>query len=159
MKVKNMKNKAFILTLASLSIFSSGCAPKYGGSDHDEATIGEVSKTYEGIILSKRVVNLNGTDNGVGALAGGAVGFGLGQAVGGGHGRVAAATLGTVAGALAGNAVGKNLSSQQGYEYQIKLSSTKEVLTIAQGQEPNILVGQDVYVVKSNRGRSRVIPR
>lgn len=159
MSMEGKMKKILIASLAVTALVSSGCAPQYGGSDYSDSNIGEVSKTYEGVIIAKRVVNLNASDNGVGALAGGVAGFGLGQAFGGGRGRTASAALGTVAGAAAGNMIGKNLAHQKGFEYQVKMSDTKEVLSIAQGQEPNLSVGQSVYIIKSNQGRSRIIAR
>lgn len=151
-----------MIVALSAGVLTTGCAPKLGGNDYSTAAVGEVSRTEEGVILAKRVVNFNATEAnqpGVGAAAGGVAGFGLGQAAGGGRGSVATGLIGGLAGAFAGHAAEQGLTHQEGYEYQVKLTKTKEVITIAQGAEPSLNVGQPVYVVKSNRGRSRILAR
>jgi len=46
---------------------------------------------------------------------------------------------------------------QEGTEYQIKLDNGSTI-TIAQGIEPRLAVGQRVLVIESNRSRSRMVP-
>lgn len=152
---------AFAVIAASL--MTSGCAPKLGGSDYSVAGVGEISQTEEGIVVAKRVVQLNASDPskpGVGAGAGMATGAILGSAAGGSpRGSLVAGAAGGLIGAFAGHAIEQQATHQEGFEYQIRMIKTGEVITVAQGAEPNLGVGQPVYVVKSNRSRSRVIPR
>jgi outer membrane lipoprotein SlyB len=45
-----------------------------------------------------------------------------------------------------------------GFEYTIRLLNGS-VVTVTQGVEPSIPPGSEVYVVCSEKGRSRVIPK
>ncbi|CAO5678537.1 MAG: hypothetical protein HEEMFOPI_00369 [Holosporales bacterium] len=154
-----INNKIFAAFALTAAFLSTGCAPKIGGSDYNMANVGEVSETFEGIILTKRVVNISGHETGAGTLAGGVAGGFLGSAVGGGKGKQLATVAGAIGGALAGHAIEQSASSQEGFEYSVKVLRTGEIITLAQGAEPNLSIGQPVYVVRSNRGNSRVTPR
>ena len=156
-----IKKTSSIACVALLSVVISGCAPRLGGSDYSVGGVGEVSTTLEGVVIAKRTVRLNGMDNsqpGVGAVAGGLGGALAGNAIGKGHGRSLATAGGALAGAFAGHFVEQGMKDQDGFEYQVKLT-TNEVITIAQGLEPNLTVGQPVFVIKSDRSRSRIIAR
>jgi outer membrane lipoprotein SlyB len=157
-----MKKQICVALLAGASLLVTGCAPKVGGSDYARAGVGEVSETFEGVVLAKRVVQLNGSDPskpGMGAVAGGVAGGVLGSTIGKGSGNSIATVAGALGGALAGNAIEHSATSQEGFEYQVKITKTQEIISIAQGAEPNLSVNQPVYVIRSNRGNSRVIPR
>lgn len=157
-----MKKQLIFALILSASLLTTGCAPKLGGNDYSTAGVGEISQTEEGVVVAKRVVNLNASEAnkpGVGALAGGVGGLALGQAAGGGRGSIATAAIGGLAGAFAGHAIEQSATNQEGFEYQIKLTKTNEIITVAQGGEPNLTVGQPVYVIKSNKSRSRVVAR
>jgi outer membrane lipoprotein SlyB len=62
---------------------------------------------------------------------------------------------GAVLGGVAGHAVQNR--AKNGVEYTVKLDSG-ETITLAQGAEPKLSAGQRVYVVNSNKGRSRIVP-
>ncbi len=143
---------------AVAAVLLSGCAPKLGGNDYAVSGAGEISQTHKGVILSMRKVNFEGTSNAQtgGAVAGGVAGAALGSAAGGGRGSLVTMALGGVAGALAGNAIGKAASEQDGLEYTVKLSDGSTI-TLAQGIEPLLRVGQNVLVIRSDRGRSRIV--
>ena len=154
------------ITKISLLFISCGllaltaCAPKLGGNDYDVSGVGEVSTTLKGVIMAAKTVKLRPDDSskpGVGVVAGGLSGALLGSTVGGGHRMpVVSAVVGGLAGGAAGHAIENKLTEQDGTEYQIKLDSGK-LVSIAQGLEPRLAVGQKVLVIESNRGRSRVV--
>lgn len=138
----------------------TGCASNIGSSHYETAQVGEATRTYEGVVQSKRIVKVegNGTTQVISSLAGAAAGGALGNTVGGGSGNTAMTIGGALAGAAAGNAVGKKLSGQEAYEYTVKLSDGS-LRTIVQGADVDLAVGQAVYVQVSKNGRSRITPR
>ena len=158
--LNNYIKKIALLTLSCGILFLSACAPKLGGNDYDVSGVGEISTTLKGIIVARKTVKLrpdNSDKPQIGAAAGVASGALLGSTIGGGHKMpLVAAVVGGLAGGAAGHALQNKLTEQDGTEYQIKLDSGK-LITIAQGLEPSLAVGQKVLVIESNRSRSRVV--
>lgn len=161
MNFNNYIMKKFALLILSCGIlFLSACAPKLGGNDYDVRGVGEISTTHKGVIIAAKTVKLRPDDHnkaGTGAMAGAASGAVLGSTVGGGDKMpLVSAVIGGLAGGFAGHAIENKLTEQDGTEYQIKLENGK-VITLAQGLEPKLSVGQRVLVIESNRSRSRVV--
>lgn len=169
-----MKTKILISTACAAALLTTGCAPKLGGSDYSVANVGDISRSLPGVVISKRVIQINATDPsqpGTGAGVGGVTGALAGSTIGQGNGSLLAMGIGGLAGAFAGHFAEQGLTHQEGFEYQVRMERTGEVLTIGQGAEPNIPVGAPVYIVENMRtdgfsainegkkGRSRIIPR
>jgi outer membrane lipoprotein SlyB len=114
-----------------------------------------VSRTDRGIIISMREVEIKPDEVGSGAVIGGLGGGLLGSMFGKGDGKILTTAAGAVAGGLAGNAIQNR--SQRGREYTVQLQN-REIVTLTQGLTPVLSVGQEVYIVNSNRGRSRIVP-
>lgn len=148
-------NRSISVSLIVCSLFLSGCSTsEFSGNRYDAASVGEVARTDRGYVLSLRKVELKPDGSLVGTALG-AVGGGLvGSMFGGGNGKFLTAGAGAVAGGLAGNAIGSK--SKDGIEYTVKLDNGS-IITIAQGASPAISVGQRVYIVNSNKGRSRIV--
>ncbi|GHT88553.1 lipoprotein [Alphaproteobacteria bacterium] len=140
-----------------ISVLLSGCSNDFSGNTYSSANVGEVAKTESGIVVSLRRVEIkpDSKDLGVGALAGGVGGAAIGSAFGKGGGKTAAMIGGGLLGAAAGNAIQNR--SKPGIEYIVKLDNG-DLVTLAQGPEPAITVGQRVFVVKSEKGSSRIVP-
>lgn len=171
--------KILMLSAAVLSAANlTGCAPKIGGNDYSVAGSGEISDTKRGIIIGKRIVNINArdpehqNDPSVGALAGGVGGAVAGSNIGKGNGAVAATAIGAIAGAVAGHFAEQKLTEQQGFEYQVELDNG-QILTLAQGADLDMPVGQRVLVItpmksgntttiymggRTNTSRARIVP-
>ncbi len=169
-----MKAKILLATACAAALMTTGCAPKLGGSDYSVANVGDISRSLPGVVISKRVIQINASDPsqaGVGAGVGAGAGVLAGSTIGQGNGSLLAMGIGGLAGAFAGHFAEQGLTHQEGFEYQVRMERTGEVLTIAQGAEPNIPVGGLVYIVENIRtdgfsainegkkGRSRIIPR
>ena len=117
--------------------------------------------TYKGVIINKRDVRVSGTvpTTILGTVAGGALGGVLANQIGGGVGRTVATIGGSVVGATAGSLIGSALPAQKAIEYTVQLSSSPDkYLTVVQGLDQNLAVGQYVFVQVSKLGRSHVIP-
>lgn len=157
-----MKNKILSLacvTLTSLSLV--GCARQISPNVYSDSSVGETSSTFRGVVVTKRQVEVAGSDklqdNTAGGLIGGATGAVAGSAIGGGRGNIAATVLGGLGGAVAGAYAQKALESQQAFEYTIELHNG-DMKTVVQGLEPSLSVGQSVLLIVSGKGRSRIVP-
>lgn len=137
------------------AVLLSGCASDdFSGNRYEAASVGEVSRTDKGYVVSLRKVEIK-PEGSVAGTALGAVGGGLlGSMFGGGNGKILTTAAGAVAGGVAGNAIASK--TQPGIEYTVKLDNGSTI-TITQGVTPAISVGQRVYVINSNRGRSRIV--
>jgi outer membrane lipoprotein SlyB len=135
----------------------SGCSNEFSGDRYQESNAGEVARTDHGTVISLRKVEIKPDGNGLGAgaILGGVGGGLLGSAFGKGGGKILTTAAGALAGGVAGNAIQNK--AQDGIEYTVKLDNGS-IITLAQGPTPSISVGQGVYVVNSNRGRSRIVP-
>ncbi len=169
--------KILMLSVAVCAAVSiSGCAPRIGGSDYSVAGSGEINDTLRGLIVGKRVVRINmknpeqQNDPGAGSMLGLLGGGALGSQFGKGRGAVAGTALGAVAGAVGGHFAEQALTEQEGFEYQIELDNGR-LMTLAQGRDPELSVGQRVLVImpikpagqttisygRTNTSRARVI--
>lgn len=158
-----MKKILAVTLLASAAFTTTGCAPRIGGNDYAITGAGEVNTTYRGTIVAMRPVNISASrteqDNqpGTGAAIGAVSGAVLGSQIGKGHGSAIAGLAGALAGGVAGHYAGQALTDQQGFEYQVQ-QDNGALVTIAQGAEPKLHVGQRVLVVSSQKSRGRIIP-
>ena len=154
-----MKKILIVATLSATSLMLSACAPKLGGNDYTAHGAGEISQTFKGTIASSRVVTINGSDGklGAGAAVGGITGGLLGSTLGGGKGRLVTGVLGGLAAGAAGHLLEQKMTEQQGMEYQVQLDRG-DIVTLTQGEDPKMAVGQRVLVIQSGKDRSRVVP-
>jgi outer membrane lipoprotein SlyB len=185
------------LTAVSLSaiVLVAGCAKTIDPNVYSESAAGQVSETYQGLVLNVRDVTVQSgdklADNGWGMVLGGGAGALAGSTIGKGKGNIAAIAGGAViAGALGALAQGE-LSKQPAVEYVVKywdaenlatVTTTGEdeygddkksnrrsskqkttnrvnerVITLVQGVNPRISVGQKVFILVASDGRSRII--
>lgn len=159
-----MKKIVLLSMLCASMLALEGCAPRIGGSNYSVRGVGEMSDTKRGVIVSARPVTIAAktaereNEPGAGALAGGlAGGVAAGSLIGQGRGSLAAAGVGALAGAIGGHFIEKGLSDQEGFEYQIRLDEGR-LVTMAQGADPVLRVGQRVLVITSGKDRGRVVP-
>jgi outer membrane lipoprotein SlyB len=92
---------------------------------------------------------------GAGALLGGVGGGLVGSMFGKGGGKVLTTAAGAAVGGLAGHMIQNK--AKDGMEYTVKLDSGS-IITLTQALPPALSVGQRVFVVNSNRDRSRIVP-
>lgn len=169
--------KIFLLISCCSLLTISACTPKLGGDDYDVQSVGQVSTTLKGVVVATRKIKIRANDApqepGVGAAVGGIGGAVAGSTVGGGHKMpLVSAIVGGIAGGVTGHMIEQKLKEQDGIEYQVKLDRG-DVITIAQGAEPKLVVGQRVLVIESNpnlkvgrggvlieskQARSRIVP-
>ncbi|MBL0319575.1 MAG: hypothetical protein IPP74_09880 [Alphaproteobacteria bacterium] len=149
-----------VLGLVSVSLMVSACQREISSGAYSSNHIGEASDTFEGTVISVRQIQVKEADklqdNGAG-LATGAVAGGVGGAMfGKGRGSLGAAAAGAILGGLTGAYAQQQLSKQQGMEYIVKLTNG-QVMTVVQGLDNPLVVGDKAFVIVSNDGRSRVV--
>jgi outer membrane lipoprotein SlyB len=133
----------------------TGCSgDEFSGNRYMAANVGEAARTDRGTIISLRKVEIK-PDGSVLGTALGAVGGGVvGSMFGGGNAKFATAAAGAIVGGVAGHALTSRTT--EGVEYTVKLE-TGALITIAQGPTPVLSVGQQVYIVNSEKGKSRIV--
>lgn len=138
-----------------------GCARQISPDVHSGRAAGEAQRTSVGVIENVRIVQIQESDtlegNKTGQLLGGIAGGVAGARFGDGIGQVLASAAGAIAGAFIGSLAEQEIKRQPAAEYIIR-TDTGEFITIVQGTEPQMAVGQRVFVQEGVRGRGRVIP-
>ena len=176
-------SNSFSKTVAAIMMLSllSGCARDLSSDMYvSSATL---SLTMEGSIISARKVKIREEDklsgNTGGMVVGGALGAVGGNAIGKGAGRTAAVVGLGLAGAGVGALVQNELGKSEGYEFIIKVDTSKMkdlyyegnaamrsvistaltsgLITVVQKDNPGVMIGNKVYVIFSDN-RTRVIP-
>ncbi len=147
-----------ILVISLTAMLLNSCYNNYGADSYAGNSVGQAQIVRMGVIAQVQKVAIQDESNqGIGSLAGIAVGAILGSRIGGGG---TANALGGIAGGLAGgaagHAAGKAIGQQQGLRYIVKLSNGG-ALSVVQGPEPAFTVGQRVIVLTGSNGRDRVI--
>lgn len=146
----------FILGVCSLT----SCARQISSDVYSGRQVGEASFTYTGSIRNIREVCVDSSDglenNEVGVIGGGVAGGVLGNAISRGHFLPTAA--GAIAGAVAGSLVESKIKQQMAFEYIVELDAGR-LMTVVQGKDDCFCIGQPVYVIVSQSGRSRITPQ
>jgi outer membrane lipoprotein SlyB len=146
-----MKNLLFVLPLA---LALGACATSSPDVIKREDAQ-QLSTVLDGTVLSVRPVTVDGSQSGVGAVAGGLVGGLAGSTIGGGRGSDVAAVLGAVVGGVVGNTVERNTTQEQALEIMVQLrNGERRAIVQATGGE-SIAPGDEVVIVRSG-GRDRV---
>ena len=134
----------------------AGCFPESRSGNvytRDQARTSQ-SVNY-GTILRVDLVTIEGTQTGMGTVAGGAMGGALGSAVGGGSGRTIATVGGAIVGGIAGSAIEKGATTVQGVELEVQLDNG-ELLVVVQENDAVYKVGDRIRVIRDSQGTTRV---
>ena len=141
--------------LLPIAILSAGCASGLGSGDYERREARRVYEVKMGVVESVRSVRLEGTESGVGAVAGAAVGGIAGSTVGGGKGQTIGAVLGAVAGGVAGAAAEEVLTRKPGLEITVRLDSGRTIAVVQEDTGERFAIGDRVRVLESG-GQARV---
>lgn len=144
---------AAILSAITILLLS-GCAGSQSGSSYSRSQTRGEMQVRMGVVDSVRMVTIEGTQSGVGTVAGGAVGGIAGSTVGHGKGSAAAAVVGAVLGGMAGQAIEEKGSKKDGLEITIRLDSGQIIAVTQEADEP-FNPGERVRVLSGN-GVTRV---
>ena len=175
-----MRALKYICTILLSGFFVMSCARDLSSNVYTSDST--MNLTLEGKVLSVRQVVIKEgdklSDNKTGALAGAALGGVAGSGVGHGSGTSAAIVGGAIAGGVLGAAAEGQLGKSSGYEYVIKVDTSKlkskyfegtkamraaissattsGLITVVQGNDVRLSEGTPVYVIFSDK-RTRVI--
>ena len=114
-----------------------------------------MSQVQDGTILSIRPVTVDGSQSGVGTVAGGVVGGVAGSSIGGRREGVVGAVLGAVVGGVLGNAAERAGTRESAVEILVQLRNG-ERRAIVQAQGGEVLVAGDPVVLVTTGGKTRV---
>jgi outer membrane lipoprotein SlyB len=144
------------LVLLMVVFLLSACATQSrSGKVYSSDEARRTHSVYYGTILRVEDVTIEGRTEGVGTLAGGAMGGVLGSAVGGGSGRAIATVGGAILGGIAGSAIEKDVTTKAALEIEVELDNG-ELLVIVQERDAQYNVGDRVRVLRDARGTARV---
>jgi outer membrane lipoprotein SlyB len=147
--------KATYLAVA-LAVALSGCITHESANVYSKHEAGREQTVRMATVDSVRKVRLEGSQSGLGAAAGGAVGGIGGAQVDHGAGSSVAAVLGGVAGGVAGNALENKATEKDALEITVRLDSG-EMRAIVQEADLQFTPGQRVRLLSSG-GVTRVTP-
>lgn len=147
-----MKKYSYLL---ALPLLLSSCASDIDSNYYSTGSVGQVSQAQGCTVVSVRPIQVS-TQNGAGTAIGGIAGGIAGSQIGGGStAHLLGAVGGAILGGFAGDAAQKGLSSQQGYEYIVRLDNGNTVST-TQGSDVLLNPGQRCQIIFGNP--ARVIP-
>ena len=114
-----------------------------------------LSQVQDGTVLSIRPVTVDGSQSGVGTVAGGVIGGVAGSSVGGHREGLAVGVLGAVLGGVVGNAAERAGTRENAVEILIQLrNGERRAIVQAKGNE-NLVAGDPVILVTTG-GKTRV---
>lgn len=150
-----MNKYALLLALPLTAAGIAGCASDIDSNYYSTGSVGQVSQAQGCTVVSVRPIKVS-TQNGAGTAIGGIAGGIAGSQIGGGNtAHLLGAVGGAILGGFAGNAAQEGLTSQQGYEYIVRLDNGNTVST-TQGADVLLNPGQRCQIIFSNP--ARIIP-
>jgi len=144
--------------LLIVSLFLVGCVPNASNMQYASTDLAGAAPTVEGVVVSKRPIQVAGTEGGsaVGTVVGGLAGAVIGSGFGGGRGNSLATLGGAVAGGLVGDQIGKAVTKQNAFEYIVRLEQTQKVKEVTgrtrSYTERNISAKRLVTIIQSDAG-------
>lgn len=151
--MKKLIQIGLLTTIAILVL--GGCTNSSSTNIYRASNAGVASRVSKGIIVSKRMVKIEG-NSGVGSIAGGIAGGAAGSTIGGsGAANVVGAVGGAVAAGIIGHELDQAINRKTGYEYIIKLKNGKTI-SVAQDKSIPLAIGQKVLIIYG--ATTRVIP-
>lgn len=150
-----MNKYALLLALPLTAAGIAGCANDIDSNYYSTGSVGQVSQAQGCTVVSVRPIKVS-TQNGAGTAIGGIAGGIAGSQIGGGNtAHLLGAVGGAILGGFAGNAAQEGLTSQQGYEYIVRLDNGNTVST-TQGADVLLNPGQRCQIIFGNP--ARIIP-
>ena len=150
-----MNKYALLLALPLTAAGIAGCASDIDSNYYSTGSVGQVSQAQGCTVVSVRPIKVS-TQNGAGPAIGGIAGGIAGSQIGGGNtAHLLGAVGGAILGGFAGNAAQEGLTSQQGYEYIVRLDNGNTVST-TQGADVLLNPGQRCQIIFGNP--ARIIP-
>ena len=148
--------KGILVASAAVAVLLCGCVSQKTGDVYTRDEALHEQSVRRATVESVRLVKIEGTRSGVGAVAGGAVGGIAGSTVGTGKTSNVAAVVGAVGGGLAGQALEEGATRKNGVEITVRLDNG-ERRAVVQDDSDKFFTGQNVRLLTHN-GVTRVSP-
>lgn len=148
-----MKKNILLLIGFVCIAFGAHAQRNISPSSHAVSTVGQANQTFSGRVVSARPVQVEGTRNigrTTGVIAGGVAGSAIGGST---RANILGGVGGAVVGGVAGGAIESGLTRQTGIEYVVELDGGMGLVTIVQGPDPALGVGQRVLVISGPPAR------
>ncbi|MGJ3243914.1 MAG: glycine zipper 2TM domain-containing protein [Opitutales bacterium] len=143
------------LIIGLLAVFT-GCTTTRGSEPMDRSRVGVAREVRTGTVTDVRIVTIEGSQSGVGAVAGGAAGAAVASKnIGSGSGKILSGIAGGVLGAVAGNQTEKAITQEEGQAITVRLDNGRTVEIVQPLREAYIVEGERVTV---SGGRVRPAP-
>ena len=149
------KTLMLVLFLALVSGLLTACVSSRSAQVYSRDQALQEMRVNYGTVQSVRPVQIEGTQSGIGAVAGGVTGCVLGSMVGGGRGQVLGAVVGALGGAAVGAVAEEGVTKKNALEITVELD-TGEILSVVQEADLQFSAGERVRVLRANDGTSRV---
>lgn len=153
MLIEKYKSLRITLMLCIIALLA-GCASQ-SGDVYRRSQVQRQLSVFYGTILAVDNIVIEGTETGLGTVAGGVLGGIAGNAVGAGHGRALATAVGAIGGALVGTGVERTATSRNGVELTVELDNG-EVIAVVQQADDYYAVGDRVRIIRGPGGVTRV---
>nr|WP_301103008.1 glycine zipper 2TM domain-containing protein [Propionivibrio sp.] len=147
-------NALKICSVLLISLILAGCATSKSGDVYSRDQARREMLVRSGVVESIREVTMEGTQSGVGGLAGAAVGGVAGSNVGGGKGQIVGAIFGAVLGGMAGSAIEESASKKNALEITVRLDGG-QLIAVVQEMGEIFNPGERVRILSGN-GSTRV---
>lgn len=145
-----MKKLFAAVIIASLTL--TGCAvPSQTGNTYSRGDALNVMTVRMGTLEGARMVKLEGSRSGMGALAGGTIGGIAGSSMGKGKGKVLMTVIGALAGVGVGAAMEEGSSASRGLELIIRMDNGQVIAVIQEMSDEAFSNGQRVRVISDGR--------
>lgn len=141
-----MRYISLLILMLSVSVMT-GCASSNSGSVYSRDEARTPAKVTMGTVTSVRNVKIEGTQSGVGTVAGAVVGGLAGSTIGHNKGSIAGAVIGAVAGGLLGNVIEDKTTAENAIELTVKLDRGG-LISIVQSTDELFNVGDYVRILE-----------
>ncbi len=128
-----------------------GCLKELTGSNYDRYEARTMQTIQFGEIVEIELVKLDGTESGIGSLAGAATGGIAASNIGGGRGQGLAVIAGAVAGGVLGNYAERKSTETDALNFTVRLDNGSFISVVQQSEGNSLLVGDRVKVMTQGR--------
>ncbi len=142
------------LTAVALVLGLAACVPVYTNSTYSAYEMGRTANISYGVIISMRVVEIQGPQTGIGTFGGVAAGATAGSFIGGGDPRasIVGAIAGAIVGGIAGSAIERSASTGYAIDFIIR-EDDGQTTEVVQTNEEAFQPGERVVLVRGARTR------
>jgi len=146
-----------IALLLTATTMLGGCLKELTGSNYDRYEARSLQSIQFGEITEIETVRVDGTESGVGAVAGAATGGIAASNIGGGRGKGIATIVGAVAGGMLGNYAERKATETSALNLTIRLETGGYVSVVQQVEGGNSFQIGDRVKVMTQGNSSRVV--